>query len=183
MGPAYLSSDTLTLRPMQSQDAAASVGWQWSPFPVSPPRAATLLTEMHTAAWGQQAPLTLAIVERHNQDIVGAVEISNPRARTAAISIRAALTLGLTDADSLGANVIPILIPWLRDELEMMSITLPLAADQTASTMAAEAQQMTMAARLREHIGRPGIRVDLLLYQLLGAPWSIPPPTSEPRHA
>ncbi|HEV2107608.1 MAG TPA: GNAT family protein [Thermomicrobiales bacterium] len=183
MGPSYLSSDSLVLRPLQPQDAKASAGWYRSPFPVSPPRAGTLLTEMHTAAWGQQAPLILAIVERHNQDIVGAVEMSNPRARTASISITTALTLGLTDADRLGANVIPILIPWLRDELEMMSITLPLASDQTASAMAAEAQGMTMAVRLREHVGRPGTRVDLLFYQLLGAPWSIPPQTSEPRHA
>lgn len=66
MGPVYISSDRLVLRPLQSHDAMASAGWQRSPFPISPPRAETLLTEMHTAAWGQQAPLTLAIVERHS---------------------------------------------------------------------------------------------------------------------
>lgn len=114
---------------------------------------------------------------------MGAVEISNPRARTASIAITAVLTLSLADADKLGPNFIPIVIPWLRDELEMMSITLSLAADQTASGRAAEAQGMTMAVRLREHIGRPGTRVNLLLYQGLGASWSIHPRTWEPGHA
>jgi hypothetical protein len=46
-----------------------------------------------------------------------------------------------------------------------------IAADETETVAAAEALGMTASVRLREHIARPGHRVDLLLYQALFAPW------------
>ena len=68
----------------------------------------------------------------------------------------------------------------MRDDLELMTAVVHIAADEPETIAAAERLGMAQGVRLRVHIARPGHRVDLLLYQARYAPWTIPPaPSSE----
>jgi hypothetical protein len=52
--------------------------------------------------------------------------------------------------------------------------TLEIPSDQNVTIAAARELGMPLAVRLREHIARPGHRVDLLLYQAPGPVWTYP---------
>jgi hypothetical protein len=80
----------------------------------------------------------------------------------------------LEDADSLQAETLRLVIPWLRDEASMVMTTLEIPSDQNVTIAAARELGMPLAVRLREHIARPGHRVDLLLYQAPGPVWTYP---------
>jgi len=64
-------------------------------------------------------------------------------------------------------------VPWLRDEVEQMTVTVSVPADEGATITVLEELGMVRAARLREHLARPGARVDLLVYQALKPGWEV----------
>lgn len=174
MRPPYLSTERLTLRAMVAADAEVATSWFPAPFPVSAGHAARWLVDAHRSSpWDDPATLWLAIL-RHGSDgdesrvdVVGAVRLLHPRARTSDISFHLAPRLTHEEADALQAGVVRLVVPWVRDELEAMVLTLSIGADQPDSIAAAEALGMIQAARLREHVARPGRRADLLWYQAL----------------
>ncbi len=71
------------------------------------------------------------------------------------------------ESDALRAEVLGLVVPWLRDELELMTVTVDIAADDPAALAAATALGMVLGVRLREHVARPAGRVDLLQFQAL----------------
>jgi RimJ/RimL family protein N-acetyltransferase len=77
------------------------------------------------------------------------------------------------DADALRAEALGLLVHWLRDEMELMVVTIELAADETETIASAEALGMDRTARLREWFGRPQGRVDCIVYQALNPRWEV----------
>jgi RimJ/RimL family protein N-acetyltransferase len=79
----------------------------------------------------------------------------------------------IDDAGSVRAEAIALLVPWLRDEREMITTTILVASDDAEGIAACERAGCVQAARLRQHVARPGHRVDLLHYQALNPNWRI----------
>ncbi len=183
MRPPYLSTERLTLRAMVAGDAAIATSWFPAPFPVSAGQAGRWLTDAHRSSpWDDPATLWLAIV-RHESDgdrssdgVVGAVRLLHPRARASELSVHLAPHLTPGEADALQAKVVRLVVPWGRDELEAMVLTLSIGSDQPVSIAAAEGLGMIQAVRLREHLARPGRRADLLWYQALNPLGRVPDP-------
>lgn len=182
MRPAYLTGERIFLRAMLASDAAQATAWFPAPFPANASRAEAFLKEAHTEAWGGADPLHLAIVRLPGPDaaldaaeeIVGGATLSQPRGRLGRLTLRPAPSLPPVEADALQAEALGVVVPWARDELELMTVTVPVAADHPATLAAAEGLGMVRGVRLREAIQRGGHRVDQFLYQALNPRWVVP---------
>ncbi len=167
MRPAYLTGDRLSLRPMLPDDAEHATAWFESPFPINSTRAAALLKEVHNRAWGEADPLYLAVLRLADGTIVGGATINGHTGPHGTLRVRSAPWLPDEESDALRAEVLGLVVPWLRDELELMTVTVDIAADDPAALAAATALGMVLGVRLREHVARPDGRVDLLQFQAL----------------
>jgi hypothetical protein len=154
----YLTGETIYLRALVAGDKETAAAWYPGPFPINAARAEDWLKEAHTDFWSANKPRHLIIARTEDDATVGSV---------------ASLAPWRDDADALRAAALRIVVPWARDDLELMVLTVPIAADETATLAAAEALGMERAARLRDYVARPGGRVDRFLYQALNAPWRI----------
>ncbi|CAA9555396.1 MAG: hypothetical protein AVDCRST_MAG49-2870 [uncultured Thermomicrobiales bacterium] len=195
MRPAYLTGERIYLRAMLASDAEQATAWSCGPFPINASRAEAVLKETHRQAWGGADPLHLAIVrlpaagardggagpehEDPAEEIVGGAELAEPRGRRGRLALRFAPSLSADEADSLRAEALGIVVPWARDELELMTVTIQIPADGRATIAAADALGMIRAVRLREAVLRPGHRVDLFYYQALNPRWAVGPGDSE----
>ena len=185
MHPPYLSTDRLAVRAMVADDALAAAAWFPAAFPVNADQAGRWIGEQHrTSPWDGPPRLWLTVVRIGEQEpnssiprqrvVGGGVAMSHPRGRTTDVLIRIAPSIDHAEADQLQAEVIRLLVPWARDELEAMVVTVAFGSDQPSSVVAAQELGMLPAARLREHLARPGRRADLLWFQALNAGRRVP---------
>jgi RimJ/RimL family protein N-acetyltransferase len=165
--PVYLSGDRLYLRALRKEDAARATAWQPRPTPINEPAAEAYLKERHTAALWPNDPLLLAIVRVEDDEVVGGVEVERPQGRNVRVAVRAAPAMADAAADAIEADALRLLVPWLREEVEAMVVTVPIAADRRESIAAAESLGMVQGTRLRQFVARAGRRVDLLEYEAL----------------
>ncbi len=167
MRPAYLSTANLTLRAMVATDADEAMSWSPSPFPVSAGQAARWLADAHrSSVWDDPSTLWLAVVRTQLKtaplddeglgQVLGVVQLRHPRARTSDLSVHLAPHLSAAEQDALQAEVVRLVVPWVRDELEAMVLTLSIGSDQPETIAVAESLAMVLVARLREHLARPG---------------------------
>ncbi len=103
------------------------------------------------------------------------MDVDSPARRRGWVRFHLAPWLPSPEADELRAEALRLCVPWLRDEVELMTVTIPIGADETATLAAAEAVGMIQGARLREHLFRPNGRVDLFYYQALNPRWAVAP--------
>lgn len=172
MRPPHLTGQRIFLRPLLPDDQEHAAAWFDSPFPINASRAeAFFKEEIASSAWGPPERLHLAVVCTASEEIVGGVRIEEPGGRTGEIHVRVAPWV--SDGDDVRAEALRLLVPWLRDEVEQMTVTVPVPADEVATIAVLEGLGMVQAARLREHVARPGARVDLLLYQALSPGWEV----------
>lgn len=171
----YLTGESIALRALTAADAEAP-GWFPGPFPVNPPVVETWLRDQHAfSPWDNPARVWLAIVRTSGDAtgaVIGTVRLDQPRGRYVGIEIAVAPLLEPAEADRVTAETIRLTVPWLIGEMGAMVVNLGLGADQTAARAAATASGMTEAARLREHLARPGGRVDLGWWQVVNPAWS-----------
>ncbi len=163
----YLTGERVYLRPLVAEDKDGAAAWFPGPYPVNATRAEAWLAEEQADAWDRRTR-HYAIARVADDAVVGGVMLQTDR-RTGMLGFH--MAPWLPDADDLRAEALRLLIRWVRDDLELMAVAAQVAADEPATIAAAEALGMTANVRLREHIARPGHRVDLLLYQALFAPW------------
>ena len=161
MRAVYLSGPTVYLRALTEDDARSAVAWFDSPFPINASRAADYLRKEHRNPWTRQHR-HLAIVRLADDEVVAGVRLT--------INLRSAqlhfhLPPWVADADGVQAEALGLLVPWLRGEMECLAVSTEVPADQTTTITAAEVAGMQANARLREHVARPGRRVDLLIFQ------------------
>jgi RimJ/RimL family protein N-acetyltransferase len=170
--PVYLRGSSVYLRAMVEADKERGGAWLDETFPVNTARAEAALKEEHEGPWWLRGARRLAIALVDGDAVVGSARVrSNDRNRTCRLSF--AMAPWRDDADALRAEALAILVHWLRDEFEVMVVTAELPADEPATIAAAEAAGMVRNARLREWFGRPGRRVDCLVYQALNPRWEV----------
>src|SRR5262249_49053446 len=151
-------------------DRERAAAWLDSTFPVNAARAEKALEEAHRpeARGGRR----LAIARTEDDEVVGGVQVSSGDSWR-----RCGLAFSMAPwrqgAGALRAEPLRLLVHWLRDETEVMVVTVDLAADETETIATAEALDMARSARLREWYGRPGSRVDCLRYQALNPRWEV----------
>jgi RimJ/RimL family protein N-acetyltransferase len=163
----YLTGERIYVRPLVAADKDHAAAWFPGPYPVNATRAEAWLAEEHANAWDRWAQ-HYAIARTADDRVVGGVTLQNDQRKG---TLFFHMAPWLPDADTLRAEALGLLIRWVRDDLELMTVVAHIAADEPETVAAAEALGMTANVRLRQHIARPGHRVDLLLYQALFAPW------------
>jgi RimJ/RimL family protein N-acetyltransferase len=166
----YLTGETIYLRPLVAGDKETAAAWYPGPFPINAARAEDWLKEAHTELWSVSKPRHYIIARAEDDVTVGSVTLRQQGGRRAFVSFAMAPWL---DDDALRAAALRIVVPWARDDLELMVLTVPIATDEPVTLAAAEALGLARAARLREYVARPGGRVDRFLYQALNAPWRV----------
>jgi len=169
--PVYLRGPRLYLRAMVEADKEHGGAWLDETFPVNAGRAGKALEEEHRGPI-RRVQRRLAIALADGDPVVGSVEItSRDGHRTCQASF--SMAPWREDADALRAEALGLLVHWLRDESELMVVTVGVAADQPETIAAAEAAGMVRGARLREWFGRAGGRVDCLIYEALNPRWEV----------
>jgi RimJ/RimL family protein N-acetyltransferase len=163
----YLSGETIGFRAPTLADAAEAVRWLPGPFPRNTVHTERLLREGEREPWGSERLVRLVAIEQPGGRIVGGAEIERQGKRVAWLTLSFAPALSRAERERYHGEALGILVPWLRDELGMMTVTTALGDDEPAVKAAAEAVGMTEAVRLRQHLARPGGRVDLLWMEAL----------------
>ena len=169
----YLTGMLVGLRALTLADAAQAGAWARGPLAMNATRAEAFLKDAHTDPWNPRRRY-LAMVRVEDGEIVGGAAVAGAHARTGQLDVWAAPWLDPAERDRLCADAVRIAVPWLRDENELMTVTLAVPADAAETIRAAEDLGMVHGATLREHVARPGGRVDLLEYQALNPGWTIP---------
>jgi RimJ/RimL family protein N-acetyltransferase len=168
----YLTGPRVYLRALQKEDGEQGAAWLDGTFPVNAGRAEKTLEEDAASSTWPVPKRRLAIARVEGDEVIGGLLItSSDSFRTGWI----ALTMApwVMDPDAIRAETLRLVVPWLRDESEMMVVTLAAAADEPETIAAAEELGMGRAARLREWYARPGGRVDCLLYEALNPRWEV----------
>jgi RimJ/RimL family protein N-acetyltransferase len=160
--PVFLSGQRVYLRGMVEEDKERGGAWLDETFPVNATRAEKALEEEHQGPPWARTRRRLAIVRAEGDDVVGSVQVSTwDGFRTSRVGFE--MATWLPDADALRAEALRLVVPWLRDETELMVVTLEVAADQPETIAAAEALGMVRNGRIRDWFGRPGGRADCLV--------------------
>ena len=169
--PVFLTGERVYLRAFLPEDKDHAAAWFPGPFPVNSIRAESFLKDVHK----EEALRTrrLAIVRTTGDDLIGGARVWMGHWHSE-LSFQLAPWLDAIEADELRAEALELAVRWLRDDWELPSIRVELAADQPLTDAAAERLGMTLAARLREHVARPGGRADLIVRQLTRPSWSFP---------
>jgi RimJ/RimL family protein N-acetyltransferase len=170
--PVYLSGPRVYLRAVVEADKERGAAWLDQTFPVNVARAEAALKEEHEGPWWRRAERRLVIALGEDDEVVGSALVSSHNANRTG-RLRFQMAPWRDDADALRAEALGLLVHWLRDETELMTVTVELPADQPATIAAAEAFGMVRNARLRERFARPGARVDCLVYQALNPRWEV----------
>jgi hypothetical protein len=165
MRAVYLTGDDFYLRAMVLNDKDQAVAWFNSPIPMDATAAESFLKEAHESGWDEPDEMYLAIVRSSDDQLIGSVIIEDQARRTAWLTIRTAPTV--EESERLRAKVLRLIVPWLRDELEILVTRFDFPADEPVILETVEELGMKPAIRLREWFARPGHRVDLLGYQAL----------------
>lgn len=171
MRATYLTGETLYLRALTEADKETTGAWYAGPFPINAARAEDWLREAHTDIWRTNKARHYVIAQVADDAPVGGATLAVRSGRRGLLSF--SFPSWRNDADALRAEALRIVVPWVRDDLELMVLTLFIAADETATIAAAEALGMERAVRLREFVARPGGRIDQLLYEARNAPWKV----------
>ncbi len=162
----YLTGDRVYLRALQLSDKEHAAAWFNSPYPINATRAESFLKDEFKSPFARTQHL--AIVHAETDEIAGGLTLWT-NGRNARLKFSAAPWLA--DGDTLLADTLHLVIPWLRDEASMLAVNIGIPADQTEALRVAEELGMQLGVRLRNHIARPGYRVDRLIYQALGPIW------------
>jgi RimJ/RimL family protein N-acetyltransferase len=169
MRAVYLTGERIYLRAVVAADKEHAAAWLDTPFPVSAARAEKLLKD---DAKPSSRVSRYVIVRSADDEVVGGLALrSYDGRRTGWAELH--MAPWLSDAGALRAEALSLAVPWLRDQVEMMVVRVPLAADEEATIAAAEALGMVRSARLREFVARPGGRVDRLIYEALNPRWEV----------
>lgn len=163
----YLTGDRIYLRALQLSDKEHAAAWFASLYPINATRAEAFLKDELKDPYSRTQHL--AIILKETEEITGGLTIWT-NGRKAVLSFRAAPWI--TDADRLRTDTMRLVIPWMRDEASMLSVNIAVPSDETESIAVAEELGLRLGVRLREHIARPGHRVDKLIYQALGPMWT-----------
>jgi RimJ/RimL family protein N-acetyltransferase len=168
----YLQGPRVYLRAMVAADKESGGAWLDGTFPVNAGRAEATLEEEHQGPWWRRGGRRLAIALTDGDEVVGSARVSSHDGNRTCW-LRFEMAPWREDADERRADALRLLVHWLRDESELMVVSVELPADQPATIAAAEDLGMVRNVRFRERYSRPGGRVDGLVYQALNPRWEV----------
>lgn len=171
----WLRDGAIGLRAPSLDDADHVAAWYEGAFPIAPDTAGELLREQETIPWGANPTIRLMIVDLQTQDVVGGALVEHADRRVSEIRITVGGPAPSPERQRISAVVLRLLVPWVMDELDMMTTRIDVPADETILIAAALGLGMREAVRLREHIARPSGRVDLLMLELVNPAWGTYP--------
>lgn len=173
----YLMGTEVYLRAMIPADKECGIAWFNTRlpmggfdnlFPIDSSRAATALKDENRGLWASGRH-RYAIVRIDDDAVVGALVEESSHPIVANIGVQ--MAPALAGADSLRAQALRMVVPWLLEERQFRLVRMSIPADQPVTIAAAESVGMTLGATLRRFIARPGARVDMLMYQALNPCW------------
>jgi RimJ/RimL family protein N-acetyltransferase len=163
----YLTGERVYLRPLVLGDKDFAPAWHPGPFLIGAAQAENILKD-EAADPGRR----LALVRRQTDEVVGSVKLrSNDGFRRCLVTFH--LAPSTSDHDALRAEALRVIVPWLRDQMEVMVVSVEMAGDEAETIAAAEELGMVLSVRLREFVARAGHRVDSLMYQALNPRWEV----------
>lgn len=165
----YLRGELVGLRaPLRADAGDASVWYEGDP-PLLPEAAESLLVAGERIPWGNNPTIRLMIVALDSGEIMGGLLVHRSANRTSQLT----LTVGerVPQRAQVQAEVLRMVVPWLLNEVGLMTVSIRIPADETSMLNAAEGAGMRTAVRLREYVVRPGGRVDLLTMECVNAEW------------
>lgn len=171
MKVAYLTGERVYLRALVADDKATVATWFVGPFPSNATQGERWLKGIYSDEWGANRPRYLVIVRAEDDMPIGGVALTVRENRRGLLHF--AMAPWLAEFDALRAEALRLLVPWVRDDLELMTLELYLAADEPTTRAVAEELGLRESVRLREFIARPGGRTDRVLYQALNTPWRV----------
>lgn len=162
----YLTGERIALRALQHADKDHAVAWFEGEFPVNADRAEKYLRdELDELTYRKSL---LVIVRLENQEVVGGIRVRlHPRHSEVHIHMAPAID----DADELEGEALQLVVAWLRDEGQHITVSVDVGADQHQTIAAADAIGMEQTARFREWYLRPGGRADRLVFQAIHPLW------------
>jgi RimJ/RimL family protein N-acetyltransferase len=169
----FLTGERVYLRGMLEDDKSSAIAWYDTIFPVNSAFAEEQLKEQHQEMW-DVSKRQFAIVRSEDDAVIGGAAIVYGGDRLAEIQLHMAPLLA--NGDSMQAEALRLLVPWLLEEHNMRRVDIELAADQEATITAAQELGMSEGVRLREFFHKRGGRVDALIFQVLN-------PNEEHKHA
>jgi len=168
----FLTGPRLGLRQPVLADARHATSWHEGTFPLNQQQAEEVLKSTETHAWGSAPEIRLIAVSVTDGTILGGAIVERQNDRIGKISPNSALWLSPSERDDIHAEIIPLLVPWMLGELDLMVITIDVPADHPATIERATSLGMRPVVRLREHIRRPERRVDLLTFETISPAWT-----------
>lgn len=167
----YLSGRSIGLRVPSLDDADFIAAWDDAPLPRTPDMGREMLRRLEQTPWGNAEQLRLMIIDLASGSIVGSVMIERQRDRIGKIRIVSAPVLAADRRYAIEGEVLDLVVPWMRDELDLMVLVLDIASDRGAAIARARTLGLSEVVRLREHIQRPHDRVDLVTLELINPVW------------
>ena len=162
----WLTGAHLGLRAPLLADADHAARW-WPGDEADDPEAVrSALRARETIPWGKNPVITLVAIDLASGEICGGVQATRSSSGTCAVEVMAPEH----DADVL-REMLQLVVPWLAEEVGVRSVLLEAAADDAALLAAAGVAGMVEAVRRREHLVRPGGRVDLLQLERVNREW------------
>lgn len=165
----YLRGELAGLRAPLRADAGTADVWYEGPVPLLPEAAESMLVASERVPWGNNPVIRLMIVALDSSETLGSVLIHRSADRTS----RLTLTVGerVPMRAQVEGEALGLVVSWLLNEIGVMTVTIRVPADEMSMLAAAEAAGMRTAVRLREHVARPGGRVDVLTMERVNEGW------------
>lgn len=168
----WLRRTMIGLRAVVRTDAGDVDAWYEGSPPLTPDEAEALLVAGDRIPWGNNPVIRLMIVSLEEGEVLGSVVISRFQSRTSQI----VLTIGqrAVNRPEIEREALALVVPWLLDEVGLMTVKMRLPADETSLIAAALHAGMREAVRLREYVARDDGRVDVLMFERVNRQWGQP---------
>ncbi|MGB3330627.1 MAG: GNAT family protein [Thermomicrobiales bacterium] len=175
LGQTFLIGEDIYLRRIEKRDARYVMSLRDTAYPQAPSVAETWITEgLRNKPYG-----VWAVVRTADDRPVGTMTLF---ARNIAPLVAVHIDPQFADAGRWLAEVYRLVVPWLRDEIHVISLQLPIAATQTEAIASLEALGCLRTASFREMLRIDGHWVDLVRYTALHPRWleRLGDPTAKP---
>lgn len=165
----YLRGALTGLRAPLLADAGDASIWYEGDVPLLPDAAESLLVAGERVPWGNNPNIRLIIVALDSGETVGGILVQRSANRTSRLTVTVGERVPMRA--QVQAEVPGLVVPWLLEEVGLMTVTIAVPADETSMLAGAEAAGMRIAVRRREYVVRPGGRVDLLTLERVNEEW------------
>lgn len=165
----WLSNERVGLRAPVRDDVRHAATWFIGEDATDPATAERALRRRESIPWGGNPVITLVAIDLATGRIAGGVMATRSSSGSCTLEVR--VVASDPARAELLRGILRLVVPWLVDEVGVRTLVLGTPADDAAMLAAAGEAGMTEAVRLREHLDRPGGRVDFLQLERVNAGW------------